>query len=93
MYGKSGTDPLSFYELSQIARREFLEGALVEQADGGYKVNDGFIDYHFYSSAWGGYPTKASFDSAHAAVIKNQWLGKRIDTNEYKPVRKHKFNI
>ena len=91
-YGRDSLHPINFYELSQIARKEFLEGALKEQADGSYEVNDEFIDYHFYNGYGGTERTKEQKDSIHWTLIRGQWKY-RIDTNEYKPLRKHKYNL
>lgn len=51
-YGKTGSTPLSFHELSQIARKEMLESALIKNDDGEYVVNDKWVDAHFYNNGY-----------------------------------------
>ncbi|MEO6903439.1 MAG: hypothetical protein ABI241_10130 [Bacteroidia bacterium] len=84
MFGKDEMHPLTFHELSQIAREEFLESALIKNAAGEYVVNDKWIDAHFYQNGYGDYKTKEEYDSVHWNVILKKWKVK-IDTNEYKP--------
>ena len=86
MYGKDEMHPLSFHELSQIARKEMLESALFKK-DGEYVVSDKWIDDHFYQNGYGKYDTRAQYDSIHWMLIMRKWKEK-IDTNEYKPVKK-----
>ena len=86
IYGKDEMHPLSFHELSQIARKEMLESALFKK-DGEYVVSDKWIDDHFYQNGYGKYDTRAQYDSIHWMLITRKWKEK-IDTNEYKPVKK-----
>lgn len=108
-YGKNEMNPLTFHELSQIARKNFLESALIKNEKGEYIVNDKWIDEHFYNNGFYtfGYHKnpgmisegeeyqmprdKAKFDSVHWYYILHKWTEK-IDTNEYKPLRKNKVN-
>ncbi|MEO6903432.1 MAG: hypothetical protein ABI315_09775 [Bacteroidia bacterium] len=92
LVGKDEIHPLSFHELSQIAREEFLESALIKNAAGEYVVNDKWIDAHFYnngfaSMGWNEIKDKAKYDSVHWYYILHKWKVK-IDTNEYKPFRR-----
>jgi len=89
MYGKDAMHPLSFHELSQIARTEFLSGALVKGKNGKYVVDDNWVDEHFYNLGWGRFKDTAKYDSVHWFYITDKWKHK-IDTNEYKPLRKNK---
>ncbi|MEO6903436.1 MAG: hypothetical protein ABI315_09790 [Bacteroidia bacterium] len=86
-YGKDEMHPLTFHELSQIAREEFLESALIKSATGEYVVNDKWIDAHFYQNGYGSYKTKVEYDSVHWIMILQKWKVK-IDTNEYKHFRR-----
>lgn len=85
MYGKDATHPLTFYELSQIARKHTLESSLVRK-NGEYVVSDEWIDKRFYLN---GYKTKVEYDSIHWMLIMTKWKEK-IDTNEYKPLKNNK---
>jgi hypothetical protein len=87
MYGKDAMHPLTFHELSQIARKEFLESALIKNAAGEYVVNDKWVDDHFYQNGFGNYKSKAEYDSVHWMMILQKWKY-RIDTNEYKPLHR-----
>jgi len=89
MYGKDAIHPLSFHELSQIARTEFLSGALVKGKNGKYVVDDNWVDEHFYNLGWGRFKDTAKYDSVHWFYITDKWKHK-IDTNQYKPLRKNK---
>jgi len=89
MYGKDAMHPLSFHELSQIARTEFLSGALVKGKNGKYVVDDKWVDEHFYNLGWGRFKDTAKYDSVHWFYITDKWKHK-IDTNQYKPLRKNK---
>ncbi len=52
MYSKDEMHPLSFHELSQIARKEmFGENALIKK-DGEYIVNDAWVEEHFYNNGF-----------------------------------------
>ena len=86
MYGKDEMNPISFHELSQIARKEFLESALIKK-DGEYVVNDKWVDAHFFDNGWGKFTDPAKYDSVHWFYIMDKWKHK-IDTNEYKPIKK-----
>jgi hypothetical protein len=91
-YGKDEMHPLTFHELSQIGRKEFLESSLIKNAEGEYVVNDKWIDAHFYNNGfalkgWDIIKDKAKYDSVHWYDILDKWK-KRIDTNEYKPFRR-----
>ena len=90
MYGKDEMHPLSFHELSQIARKEMMESALVKK-NGEYVVSDKWVDDHFYQIGYGKYDNRASYDSIHWMLIQRKWKEK-IDTNEYKPLRKNNAN-
>jgi len=89
MYGKDAMNPLTFHELSQIARTEFLSGALVKGKNGKYVVDDNWVDEHFYNLGWGRFKDSAKYDSVHWFYITDKWKHK-IDTNQYKPLRKNK---
>jgi hypothetical protein len=109
MYGKSEMNPLTFHELSQIARKEFLESALIKNEKGEYIINDKWIDDHFYNAGFDNFNyhknpgmvsegeeyqlprDKEKTDSVHWYLIIHKWTEK-IDTNEYKPLRKNKLN-
>lgn len=84
LYGKDEYHPLSFHELSQIARKEmFGENCLIKK-DGKWIVNDKWVDYYFYNSGVCGHCiTKEQFDSAHWVQINRKWKHK-IDTTEFK---------
>lgn len=86
-YGKTGADPLSFYELSQIARENLLSGALIKDENGNYVVNDAWVEKHFYNNGYGNFSNRAAYDSVHWKIILDKWKHK-IDTNEYKPLQK-----
>lgn len=91
-YGKDEKHPLSFHELSQIGRKNFLESALIKNATGAYVINDKWIDVHFYDNSytvekWDVVKDKAKYDSAHWNCIMRKWK-KKIDTNKYKPFHK-----
>ena len=90
MYGYSETNPPTQYFLSQIARKNMLESALVKK-DGEYVVSDEWIDNKFYQNGYGVYDTHAEYDSIHWMLIMRKWKEK-IDTNEYKPQKKNKPN-
>jgi hypothetical protein len=49
MYKKNEMNPLTFHELSRIARDEFLSGAIIKK-DGKLVVNDEWVDAHFYNN-------------------------------------------
>lgn len=51
LYGKNEMNPLSFHELSQIARKEFLSGAIIKK-DGKLVVSDEWVDAHFYCNGF-----------------------------------------
>jgi hypothetical protein len=52
MYGKDEYHPLSFHELSQIARKEmFGENCLIKK-DGEWIVNDEWVNSHFYNNGF-----------------------------------------
>jgi hypothetical protein len=87
MYGKDEMHPLTFHELSQIGRKNFLESALIKNAAGEYVVNDKWVDDHFYQNGFGNYKSKAEYDSVHWMMILQKWKY-RIDTNEYKPLHR-----
>jgi hypothetical protein len=88
MYGKDAMHPLTFHELSQIARKEFLESALIKNAAGEYVVNDKWIDAHFYyNGICADCKTHVQYDSVHWYEILHKWKEK-IDTNEYKPLHR-----
>ncbi len=88
MYSKSEMNPLSFHELSQIARKEFLESALIKNEKGEYVVDDKWIDKHFYYNGMCAHcRTQAQYDSTHWYKIIHKW-SEKIDTNEFKPLRK-----
>lgn len=92
MYKKSEMNPLTFHELSQIARKEFLESALIKNDKGEYVVNDKWVDGHFYNNGMCAHcKTKEQYDSTHWYIIIDKWKYK-IDTNEYKPLRRNKIN-
>jgi hypothetical protein len=88
MYGYSETKQPSQYFLSQIARKQMMESTLVKK-DGEYVVSDEWIDQKFYNNGWGVFKTHAEYDSVHWVMITRKWKEK-IDTNEYKPLRKYK---
>lgn len=52
LYGKDEMHPLSMHELSQIARKEFLQGALIKNENGDYVVSDKWVDKHFYNNGF-----------------------------------------
>lgn len=52
MYGKDSLHPLTFHELSQIARKEMLEGSLIKNDKGEYVINDEWINSHFYNAGF-----------------------------------------
>ncbi len=87
MYGKDEMHPLSFHELSQIARKEmFGENALTKK-DGKLIVNDEWIDEYFYNNGYGkmGWTVeknRAQYDSVHWHYIIDKWKHK-IDTVEF----------
>jgi hypothetical protein len=84
MYGKDEHHPLSFHELSQIARKEMFGDNCLIKKDGKWIVNDKWVDYFFYNSGVCGHcKTKEQFDSAHWAAINKKWKHK-IDTAEFK---------
>jgi hypothetical protein len=92
MYGKDEMHPLTFHELSQIGRKNFLESSLIKNAAGEYVVNDKWIDAHFYNNGfalkgWDIIKDKVKCDSVHWYDILHKWKEK-IDTNEYKPFRR-----
>ncbi len=90
MYGKDAMHPLSFHELSQIARENMLSSALIRDKNGNYIVNDDWVEKHFYYNGMCGHcKTQAQYDSTHWFKITDKWKHK-IDTNEYKPLRKNK---
>lgn len=86
-YGKDGMHPLSFYELSQIARENFLAGAIIEDNNGRYIVNDSWVETYFTDLGWGKFSNSAQYDSVHLHYIIDKWKHK-IDTSQYKPFRK-----
>ncbi|MEO9218216.1 MAG: hypothetical protein ABI315_06520 [Bacteroidia bacterium] len=88
-FGKDEYHPLTFHELSQIGRKNFLESALIKNAAGEYIVNDKWIDAHFYNNGfasigWDIIKDKVKYDNVHRYDILHKWKVK-IDTNEYKP--------
>lgn len=88
MYGKTGLNPLSFHELSKIARENCLESALITDKKGKYIVNDAWVEGHFYYNGMcADCKTQAQYDSVHWFKIMDKWKHK-IDTNQYKPLRK-----
>ena len=89
MYGKDEMHPLSFHELSQIARKEFLESALIKNGNGEFVVNDKWVDAHFTDLGWGKFKNVAQYDSVHWYYIMHKWQEK-IDTNKYKPLWRNK---
>jgi hypothetical protein len=90
MYGFSEENPPSQYALSQIARKNMLEPALIKK-NGEYVVSDKWIDDHFYNNGYGNYNNRAAYDSVHWTPIMKKWKEK-IDTNEYKPLKKKTEN-
>jgi hypothetical protein len=86
MYGFSPSNPPSQYFLSQIARKEMMESSLIKE-NGEYVVSDEWVDKHFYNNGYGKYDNRAQYDSVHWSLIMRKWKEK-IDTNEYKPLRK-----
>lgn len=88
MYGKDAMHPLSFHELSQIARENSLASALIKDENGNYIVNDAWVEKHFYNNGYGNFSNRAAYDSVHWKIILDKWKHK-IDTNEYKPLRKN----
>lgn len=94
MYGKDAMHPLSFHELSQIARENSLASALIKDENGNYIVNDAWVEKHFYNKGYGNFSSRAAYDSVHWKIILDKWKHK-IDTNEYKPlntiVKSNKF--
>ncbi|MCC6690388.1 MAG: hypothetical protein IT235_02535 [Bacteroidia bacterium] len=108
-YGKDSMHPLSFHELSQIARKEMFRGALIKNNKGELVVSDEWVDAHFYNAGFYAYPHPKSpgmvsageefrmpehknfVDSVHWFKILDKWKHK-IDTNEYKPLRRKKEN-
>ncbi|MES2837522.1 MAG: hypothetical protein V4667_08365 [Bacteroidota bacterium] len=91
MYGKDATHPLSFYELSKIARKEMLAGAVIEK-NGKLIIDDKWVDRHFYNNGfaqrgWDEIKDRPKYDSVHWFYIMDKWKHK-IDTNEYKPLQR-----
>jgi hypothetical protein len=91
-YGKTGSDPLTFHELSQIARKEMLESALIKNDEGEYVVDDKWVEAHFTDLGWGKFDNTAQYDSVHWFHIMDKWKHK-IDTIEYKPLKKKGDNL
>lgn len=89
MYGKDAASPLSFHELSKIARKEMLSGAVIEK-NGKLIIDDKWVDSFFYNNGYGKYSTSAQYDSVHWRIIMDKWKHK-IDTNEYKPLQRKQF--
>ena len=90
IYGYSESNPPSSIFLSQIARKEFLEPSLITNEAGDYIVDDKWIDDHFYYNGMCAHcKTQAQYDSTHWDKIMRKWKEK-IDTNEYKPVKRNK---
>lgn len=87
MYGKDEMHPLSFYELSQIARKNMMASALIRKG-GEYIVDDDWVEDKFYNTGYGLNLSRAQYDSIHWMLIMRKWTEK-IDTNEYKPLKKH----
>lgn len=84
LYGKDEMHPLSMHELSQIARKEFLQGALIKNENGDYVVSDKWVNRHFeYNGMCAHCKTTAQYDSTHWQKITDKWKHK-IDTAEYK---------
>jgi len=84
MYGKDEMHPLSFHELSVIARKEmFGENAIIKK-NGEYVVNDAWVERHFeYNGICSHCKTHKQFDSTHWQKITDKWKHK-IDTVEFK---------
>ena len=96
LYGKTEMNPLSFHELSQIARKELLESALIKNKQGEYLINDNWVDGHFYNNGyaqmgWNPKKDKEKYDSVHWYYIMKKWKQK-IDTTKFKPFNKSKPN-
>ena len=89
MYSKDENHPLSFRELSQIARKEMFGKKCLIKKDGEWIVNDVWVDSYFYNVGVCFHcKTKEQFDSAHWQAITNKWKHK-FDTNEYKKQSKN----
>ncbi|MDO9000357.1 hypothetical protein [Sediminibacterium sp.] len=52
MYGKDENHPISFHELSQIARKEMFGEKCLIKKDGEWIVNDAWVDSYFYNNAY-----------------------------------------
>ncbi|TAL62217.1 MAG: hypothetical protein EPN85_03200 [Bacteroidetes bacterium] len=87
MYGLSEFNPPSEFFLSQIARKNMLESALVKE-NGEYVVSDEWIDNKFYNNGYGSNLSREEYDKVHWMLIMRKWKEK-IDTNEYKPLKKN----
>ncbi|MGZ3882837.1 MAG: hypothetical protein ACXVPQ_04565 [Bacteroidia bacterium] len=82
-YKKNEMNPLTFHELSQVARKEFFAGAIVKK-DGKLIVNDEWVNNHFeYNGMCAHCKTHEQFDSTHWKKITDKWK-KRIDTTAFK---------
>ncbi|MES2837520.1 MAG: hypothetical protein V4667_08355 [Bacteroidota bacterium] len=95
MYGKDAMHPLSFYELSQIARKNYLSGAIIKNNKGELIINDKWVDDYFYNNGfaqrgWSEIKDRPKYDSVHWFYIMDKWKHK-IDTNEYKPLQRKQF--
>lgn len=67
MYGKDENHPLTFKELSDIAREEmFGENCLIKK-DGEWVVNDAWVDSHFYNNGYYTFGKKGE----HGFAVKN----------------------
>ena len=91
MYKKDEMHPLSFKELSVIARKEmFGENALIKK-DGEFVVNDKWVEDHFeYNGMCAHCKTHEQYDSTHWKKIIDKWKHK-IDTNEFKRQIKNNY--
>lgn len=84
MYKKTEMEPLSFHELSQIARKEFMNGSIKKGIGSAYVTDDRWINSHFeYNGICGHCRTKKQFDSTYWELIKDKW-NHRIDTTKLK---------
>lgn len=83
MFKKNEMNPISFHELSQIARKEFMTGS-IGKVNGKYVVIDEWIRQHFeYNGMCGHCKTKQQYDSTYWQAITDKWKH-RIDTNKLK---------
>ena len=83
MYGKDENHPLSFKELSVIARKEMFGVNAFIKKDGEFVVNDKWVKEHFeFNGMCAHCKTHEQYDSTHWKKITDKWKHK-IDTNEY----------